>query len=480
MLYFILGMGLSALVFGFIYFSVWRDKVRLDEEKQLIQQEKEIVIDFMHNMVESMAEETERIELFQRVVHAALLSTGACSGCIMQADEKKGQLKTAAMEGLFPPQHPLSQQEQERFFTRAKFIECILKSETLAVGEGLIGEVAKSQKAVFIKNAFEDPRVPHHEDPSLRLRSLIVAPILFRDRLIGVLAVANLSVGNPFTETDFSLVQSLAEHAGLAIHNSDIVTLRIEKNKLDLDLKLAKGVQRLLLPKQFSSTGALDIDACYIPEQQVGGDLYHVFELSDHQFGIVVADVSGKGISAALVMAICQTHLVHFSQHYKHPSAVLSALNREFLKMIPRDRFVTMIYGVFDTRQHQFTFARAGHEPPLLLRKNPDTGLYETETIASDGLALGMVPPVLFNAVIKERTLPFHPQDSLTLYTDGVTEALSKEEEAFSTHRLAEAVKTLQDRSAKEINQGILERLEAFSDQARWSDDRTLITVKYL
>lgn len=453
--------------------------MRVDEEKQLIQQEKQIIVEFMHNMVEAIGEGTDRNELFQRVVHAAVLSTGALSACVMEKNEKDQTLSMVAMEGLFPPQRPFSEERQSQFKTRAKFIEYVLKSESLEWGEGLLGSVAKSREAVFIKNALGDPRLVHHDDSSLRISSIIVTPILFGEKLIGVLAVANPADGNNFTETDFSLIQSLAEHSALAIHNVDVMTLWIEKNKIDLDLTLARGIQGLLFPKQFPQLSHFDIDARYNPAQQVGGDLYNVIELSKNKLGVAIADVSGKGIPASLVMAICQTHLIHFVRRFDSPAQVLSAMNRELLTTLRRDMFITMIYAVIDSERNQITFSRAGHELPLLLLKNQDTGQLDTTMVESEGMGLGMVPPDIFNPIIEEKTLPFNTQDILVLYTDGVTEATDGKSVAFSNSRLLSTVKSLKRGSAQEINQGILDRVANFASNGDWVDDMTLVTVKH-
>ncbi len=155
------------------------------------------------------------------------------------------------MEGLFPPHRPLPESAKLRITTRTKFLEQVLKSEVFMVGEGLVGTVARTGKGILIENALDDPRVVKHDDPALVVRSIIVVPIQFRERNLGVLAIVNPSDGGPFGETDFSLATSLAEQAGLAIHNLDLLAYQIEKNKLDSELGLANEIQSMLLPRQF-------------------------------------------------------------------------------------------------------------------------------------------------------------------------------------------------------------------------------------
>lgn len=468
-----------AVVFLSLYFLARKDIARLDEEKQLINQEKQLVVDFMHDLVEALGEGLSRQDLFQRIVHAAILSTGALSACVFERT-KENTLKGVAVEGLFPPQAPLPERSKVKLTTRAKFIEQILKSETIDFGEGLIGSVAQKGEAVLIEDGASDPRVIKHDDPALAVQSIIAAPIIFRDRLIGVLAVANPADGMAFNETDYSLAQSLADQAGLAIHNSDLLNLQIEKKKLDLDLSLASNIQQMLLPKEYPKVKDLEMDAVYIPAQKVGGDLYDFFPLSETRLAVAVADVSGKGIPASLLMTICRCNLRHFSALHDSPSKVLMELNRSMAPDMRQDMFITLIYAVVDTAKNEIVFARAGHELPLLSRHDSEKGIHVTEMVGSEGIAVGLVDPELFDAVIEDKTVPFEKGNMLVFYTDGVTEAANEEDVEFSGGRLADVVKTLRNRTCRELNQGVLDSIDRFAGRHRISDDISLVTVKHL
>jgi len=477
--WFFAGVGVGGFLGWLLYLSARRESVQLDEEMQHLQQEKQIVVEFMHNMVESTGQGLSKRELFQRIVHAAILSTGALSACAYERTVDE-QLKGVAVEGLFPPQRLLpGEGGTEAPATRAKFLEQVLKAENYAMGEGLIGSVARSGKAVLITDAQKDPRVVVHADPSLVVRSLIVAPILFREKVLGVLAVANPTDEVAFNEADFSLVQSLAEQAALALHNVELMRMEIEKSKLDFDLAVASSVQGLLLPRSFPQNAALEMDALYTTAQQVGGDLYDVFPLEGERVGVAVADVSGKGVSASLLMAICQTNLRHFARLQDSPAEVLRRINREMALEIPEKMFITIIYAIVDTAKHEITLARAGHELPLLLHQDETTGHLEVRTIGSEGMALGMVPPDIFDSVIGDQSVAFTPGDVLVLYTDGVTEALNAEGEEFSSGRLADSLKYLRQHSPKEMNQGILANVKTFAGASAQYDDITLVTVRH-
>lgn len=478
LLIFSIGLFVGAGIGWAFWWTARRENIRLDEQRQMLAQEKLIVFDFVHNMVEAIGEGVSRQELFERVVHAAILSTGALSACIFE--RRDDEIRGVAVEGLFPPHRPLPESSRVKITTRAKFIEQILKSEVFKVGEGLVGTAAKTGQGILIENALDDPRVIKHDDPSLEVRSVIVVPILFRERNIGVLAIVNPSDGGSFGETDFSLAMSLAEQAGLAIHNLDLMASQIEKNKLDSDLGLAHEIQSMLLPKEFPKVRDMEMGSIYKPAQKVGGDLYDVFPLGDNRIGIAIADVSGKGIPASLLMAICQSNLRHFARNVDSPAQALSELNEVMLGEMRPDMFVTIIFAVIDMERDELVIARGGHELPIIVHAPEGEEAAKIEFIESSGMALGMVPNDIFDLEVKDRTVPFKKGDILLLYTDGVTEAVNADEVEFGNARLAEVVKTLRNRESGDMVQGILDRIALFSGNVDQADDFTVVIAKHL
>lgn len=452
---------------------------RAEEDRQQMQQERERVVEFMHHMVEALGEGLTRQELHQRIVHASILCTGALSACIYERTEKN-TMRGVAVEGLFPPHRPLSDLAQSKLATRAKFIEQVLISEEFPVGEGIVGRVAQSGRGELLADADADPQIVKHDDPALAVRSVIAVPLAFRGRFFGVLAVTNPTDDQSFTDADFALVASLAEQAALALHNAEFLHLQLEKKQLDLDLAVASSIQQMLLPSAAPSVAGLDLAARYIPAQKIGGDLYDLIPLSANRLGVVVADVSGKGIPASLLMAICRTNLRQIAPRFGSPARVVAELNRVLSEDMHGGLFVTMLYAVIDTGANTVTFARAGHELPIIARRGGAGGVYLTEFIGSEGMPLGMVPDELFSSVIADRTEAFGPGDVCVLYTDGITEAPNEDQKEFSGARLADAVRMLVNRPAAEINDGILATVNRFAGPGAQRDDLTLVTLKRL
>ncbi len=475
--YLLIGLLLGILGMLVPLAAARREADRVVRENQKLAQDRQRLFDFMHLMTVALGEGLSRQELQQRIVHAAILCTGALSACIFERTERN-TMRGIAVEGLFPPHRPFSQTMKGRPTTRSKFIEQVLKSEEFPVGEGIVGRVAESRRGELLVDAAADQRMVKHDDPALAVRSVIVVPLVFRQRFFGVLAVTNPAGEHLFNEADFTLMQSLAEQAALALHNAEFLHLQIEKKQLDLDLSIASGIQQMLLPRSLAHFAGLAIDARYAPAQRVGGDLYDFFPLSGTRLGIAVADVSGKGIPASLLMAITRTNLRQIAPRHTSPAQAVRELNQALSSDIEAGLYVTMLYAVIDTAANQVTFARAGHELPLLVRRDPGPATVEARFIPSEGMALGMVPDELFSTIVVDHVEPFSTGDLLVLYTDGLNEAPNDEGKEFSSARLADAVRSLHQRHVREINDGILESIQRFVGEAPQRDDFTLVTVR--
>ncbi|MBC2605921.1 PP2C family protein-serine/threonine phosphatase [Pelagicoccus albus] len=476
MVWFIVLSLLQLTVFaGWLYFRELKRSSEYLERAQLAQQEKLIVADFMHEMVKALGEGLSESELFQRIVHASVASTGALSACVFKKTEGD-TLKSVAVEGLFPPHRPLSDHVSSQIATRAKFLENVLRSEEFPVSEGIAGEAFRTKQTIRITG--DDPRVVQHGDPALKVTAAICAPIVFRDEVLGVLSVCNSSDGDAFTATDESVVQSLAEQAGLAIKYNTFLGLLMERKQIDVDLALARNIQMMLLPQSLPEVEGVDIDSRYVSSHTIGGDLYDVIPLGDKRFGVAVADVSGKGIPASIIMAICRTNLHRVAQSGQSPASVLSEVNRAMTGEVKQDMYVTVLYAVVDLERDEIIYARAGHERPLLCSVDRVRGGSSASYPDSNGFPVGMMEQDIFDPFLDEKTLPFRRGDIFMAFTDGVIETSNATGKEFSTARLADSVKASRSKDAKGINDVLLGSLESFSGKSTYDDDLTLVTIK--
>ncbi len=444
------------------------------DELDRLREERQVIIDFLHRSADDIGSGANREKIYKRTVRATALSCGAMSACVYEKTAD-GKLVAKACEGLFPPQTKKIGKRKNGEL-RAKYIEDALMAETIEPNEGILGEVAASGRGVLIKDALKDPRIIKHDDESLKIRSFMAVPLIFRGQLSGVLAVANPISGRAFTDTEFSLAKSLGEQCALALQNAEAVSALLMRNKLEFDLRLASSIQRYLLPENLPQTESLEFAVKYLPQQLIGGDFYDFFKLPHGKIGVVIGDVSGKGIPAAILMALCQTKLRYIAMSGKSPAQTLCLLNSEMVHAMRSDMFITIIYLVIDPKSGEARFARAGHEPPLLARADSDEA---AQPLKSSGMALGMVSEELFDEVMEDASFKMNSGDVLVLYTDGLTEAANPEGGEFTAKKLAQTISTLRSRNANDLNDEIIKSVEAFMGPGnKYGDDLTLLTVK--
>lgn len=444
------------------------------DELDRLHEERQVIIDFLHRSADDIGSGANREKIYKRTVRATALSCGAMSACVYEKTAD-GKLVAKACEGLFPPQTKKIGRRKNGEL-RAKYIEDALMVETIEPNEGILGEVAASGRGVLIKDALKDPRIIKHDDESLKIRSFMAVPLIFRGQLSGVLAVANPISGRAFTDTEFSLAKSLGEQCALALQNAEAVSALLMRNKLEFDLRLASSIQRYLLPENLPQTESLEFAVKYLPQQLIGGDFYDFFKLPHGKIGVVIGDVSGKGIPAAILMALCQTKLRYIAMSGKSPAQTLCLLNSEMVHAMRSDMFITIIYLVIDPKSGEARFARAGHEPPLLARADSDEA---AQPLKSSGMALGMVSEELFDEVMEDASFKINSGDVLVLYTDGLTEAANPEGGEFTAKKLAQTISTLRSRNANDLNDEIIKSVEAFMGPGnKYGDDLTLLTVK--
>ena len=244
----------------------------------------------------------------------------------------------------------------------------------------------------------------------------------------------------------------------------------VEKERLERELELARELQQSILPRQFPRLPGFSCGARYRPARQVGGDFYDVIPLGKWRVGLVMADVSDKGMVAALYMALAHSLIRAEARRSSSPRQVLLRVHRLLLEMSRAEMFVTVFYGVFDPTQGVLRYARAGHDPPLLFR--PGSG--ECRSLKARGTVLGLIEGVN----LEEASVDLYPDDLLVLYTDGITEANSPAGEFFAVGRLRETVHAAGELSAQALCDSIFERVDRFQAGAVQHDDMALLVVR--
>lgn len=457
---------------GFFIRSMFARLELLQEEIDNAERETKIVLSFMNDIVSDLAAGADKNLLYAKILKAVILSCGASSAAIYEKT-KDSRLRSVLQQGTFPPQREINKNGLAA--TRVDMFSKIFEGEELELHEGVIGEAATGKTPVFVRNAAGDPRILKHRDSSLKVSSMMALPLVFGEEFFGVLAVANPTDNNVFSDTDFSVAKGMAIQAAFAIFNLNNINELIEKNKLDYDLKLASSVQQYLLPKELPRCDTYEFAVKYIPQQQLGGDFYDAFWIDEKKLALLVADVSGKGISAAIIMGLAQSKLRYIAKEQTSPAEVLKELNREILSSMRMDMFITMTYAVLDTQANTISLARAGHEKPL----HYSSANRACSFLKSGGMAVGMVTRQVFDLAISEVDAKFDAGDIFVLYTDGVTEARDQNNEEFSTQGLADLVKNSAQLGANELAEKITNEVFSFSRANSVADDDfTLLTIK--
>jgi sigma-B regulation protein RsbU (phosphoserine phosphatase) len=337
----------------------------------------------------------------------------------------------------------------------------------LKLGEGLIGHVALTAQPI---NSPDIRKEPMYINARKETRSEMVAPIISNTEVIGVFDLESDEL-NAYSEDDLEVLMLLASQVAIIIEKVMLHEQLIEKKRLEGQLEVARQVQLELLPARDPQLDGYDISAYNYPTEEVSGDYYDWVKIFDDQIGLVIADVSGKGVPAALLMAFLRASLRAATHIGYSPHISMAKVNYLLWESIERNQFVTAFYGILDVTNKTLAYTNAGHNPPLLLDKDGNSRFIE-----HGSFPLGMFRDTRYH----EYYLTTEPGDMLVLYTDGVTEAQNSRGEEFGRDRLAVAVKANRQLSARELIAAVHKEVLDWTDGKGATDDVTFFVIKAL
>jgi len=343
------------------------------------------------------------------------------------------------------------------------------------VGEFLRSVLARGV-AEIINDAAADPRTAG----DVRLRSLVCVPLRATHRTVGLICMTNTDVA-PYAAADLKLLNTIALQTAAAIENTllcaemvDAVRDREQLASIRKELDTARTIQHSLVPRvfpPFPERKDFEIHAQMTAARSVGGDFFDFFLIDNDRLGVVIGDVSGKGIPAALYMAVTRTQIKTTALGGMSPESCLLEVNRLLVREKASSMFATCFYGILNTRNGEFQYCNAGHNPPQVLRHANGSLESLSET---GGLPLGLFDGLPY-AGAKARLLP---GDSVFLFTDGVTEANNSALDDFSDQRLAEVLRSVAHRSCEDIVKTVNTEVLAFAAGAPQSDDITMMSLR--
>ncbi len=346
-----------------------------------------------------------------------------------------------------------------------------LKQEfRLKMGQGIAGTVAESGQPLLLEDAYAHPKFhrAHDDATGYRTRSMITVPLTVGGRTTGVAQVINRLDGKPFDRDDLDLFVALASMAAIALENARMHQTLMEKQRLVKDMEFARTVQESFLPQKPPAVGNFRFSAHYTPALDVGGDFYDFIQLGGDRTGVVIGDVSGKGVPAALFMAKLGSDMRTLAFTERSPSGALGRLNDLLVERSRRGMFATLLYAELDATDGSLVLANAGHLPPVV--RKADGSLVKLG--AAGGAPLGMLPGMQFG---QERA-KLEPGDTLVLYTDGIVEAMNAKEELYGFARF-EALLRKGPADPAALKDAIIGSVNRFTGLSPQHDDMTLVCL---
>ncbi|RZU42705.1 GAF domain-containing SpoIIE family protein phosphatase [Edaphobacter modestus] len=334
------------------------------------------------------------------------------------------------------------------------------KGQRLQIGrQGMVGHVAATGKMYYARDVRQDPYYIACEPAT---RSEVSIPLKAAGMVIGVLSVDHRQI-DAFSDDQLTVLQALAGHIAIAIENARLFRVeRLQRERMQQESDEARAIQQALFLKPVPLIPGFAFETAWHPAGAVAGDWFDFIDLGDQRYGIALADVSGKGMSAALLMSATRAILRSIAPLYSSPEKTLEHLNRTLMEDFPAGKFVTMVYGVLDAGSRELTLASAGHLRPLLI--NHDCSFLELDTGLPLGLGVSSYPQCI---------LTLNPGTQLLLYTDGITEAMDKTEEEYGPARLIEHF--LRPEACVD---GLIAEVQRFGAGSDRTDDATAVLIR--
>ena len=443
----------------------------LERKRADLQVEEDRVFAFLHGLGEAFSEGVSSNELHRLIVESAVRILNAHGGALYLMDKAEPILIPAFVSKGCPalievPAHILDQASGNHLA-----LDSYLRLSSVRRGDGIVGMAVESGQS----RLYSEEDLAYALSPGdLMAHSAIVGTLAYRRKILGILALANGPMSTPFSEKDLTVFKTIAEQSAFALYNEVIYLEAGEKKRLDHDLEIAREIQAILLPSRPPSVIGYELSGINVPARQVSGDYYDYIRVDDRRVGVAIADVSGKGVPASLIMAMCRSVIRSEAVGKTSAAEVLRRVNQQLYPDIKEDMFISMAYLIIDSASSDVTLARAGHDAPLFYRAVNQS----VDKLTPKGMALGIDSGEVFNRVTADFSFELAVDDCLLLYTDGATEALDEEGMEFGLPRLMRALQSSAAKGATGIVKRLTEEVKNFAGNFPQHDDITLIAIR--
>lgn len=454
----VLVVGALAIVFA-------RRSSRLEAKLKLLQAQENHVFDFLHGVGAAFSEGVASAALHRLIVESAQRILGAQSGILYVADKNGLRFVPGFTSKDCPAFVPVPERVLAAGGATGAAVESFLELQSVHHGDGsLAGDFCRETDPVILAQGEREFSSEH---------TAILGPLVHRHSVLGVLAVCRDAGSPDFSKADLRVFRAIAEQGAFALHSDAIQREAGEKKLLERDLEIARDVQRILLPDTPPAFPGYEISAVNLAARHLSGDYFDYIPLGSDRLGVAIADVSGKGVPASLIMAMCRGVLRREAAVDAPASDVLQRVNRELYPDLKEDMFISMAYAVFESEGGRVTLARAGHDAPLLFRASDGS----VEKINPRGMALGIDSGEVFNRVCADSSFAMEPGDCMLLYTDGATEALDPRGIEYGLDRLSLALRASAPQGAAAVVRHVSEDVGNFASRDLMHDDFTLIAI---
>jgi sigma-B regulation protein RsbU (phosphoserine phosphatase) len=343
------------------------------------------------------------------------------------------------------------------------------------VSRSVVEKVAHEGRPILTSDAQSDDRFSMRRSViSLGLRSILCVPLKIKDRILGVVYVDNRLQIGIFVEADLELLNAIASSAAIAIENARLYQVAVEKGRMERELQMAREVQASLLPRETPQVDGWEFVARWQPAREVAGDFYDFIPADGGRLGLVIGDVSDKGMHAALFMALTRSIVRASVAQASSPADGIAHANRLICADSTGGMFVTLFYALLDPGAGEITYVNAGHNPPLLIRGGGDPEEDVLALLRPTGMALGVVDDFPF----EQRTVCLAPGDLILLYTDGVTDAKDERSEQFGMERVRRVLLNYRNVPAVHVVTALDRAIAGFTGATAQFDDIAMVVVR--
>jgi sigma-B regulation protein RsbU (phosphoserine phosphatase) len=468
---------LLALAVVILAIAIRRTKGQLrskNDELSAFEGEEQRMFAFLHDLGSAIGSDTTMTGLYRLIVDGVNKVVTARGGALYLLDEARVHLHPKYISIHCPPLISVPTEVRQRAEKDSRALESHLRLAQVSADEGMFGVILSSGEALSI------PDLRTHEASRSTFGgqsaevAVLVAPLRHGGKDLGVLAVTRNKEDGPFTANDFAVFRTVAEQSAFAIGNALVHREASEKRQMEGELRNAREVQRVLLPQGEPVVPGYRVSGTNMPARIISGDYYDHLDLGDGRHGVVIADVSGKGVAAGLLMAMCRSVLRSLAGAHDDPAEALGRVNRQIFPDIKEDMFISLFYAVIEGDDGTVKFARAGHDPALLYRAQERT----VALIKPPGLALGIDEGDVFERVTKVQEIRMNPGDCLLFHTDGIKEAVNTAGEEFGMDRLRDVFRENASLGAEASIRAVERELAKFVGDAPQMDDITLVAVE--